>query len=83
MNEFILVAIELLIGFFALILIINISGKGNLAPSSASDQVQNYVLGGIIGGVIYNSSIQIIDYVSILGIWCALVLTLKWIKIIT
>lgn len=80
MNEFILVAIKLLIGFFALILIINISGKGNLAPSSASDQVQNYVLGGIIGGVIYNSSIQIIDYVSILGIWCALVLALKWIK---
>ena len=25
-------------------------GKGNLAPTSAMDQVQNYVLGGIIGG---------------------------------
>ena len=45
MNEFILVAIKLLIGFFALTIIINITGKGNLAPSSASDQVQNYVLG--------------------------------------
>ena len=56
MNEFILVAIKLLIGFFALTIIINITGKGNLAPSSASDQVQNYVLGGIIGGVIYNNA---------------------------
>lgn len=80
MNEFILVAIKLLIGFFALTIIINVSGKGNLSPSSASDQVQNYVLGGIIGGVIYNNSIQILDYVGILCIWCALVLTLKWIK---
>ena len=77
MNAFVLVAIKLLIGFLALIAIINISGKGNLAPSSASDQVQNYVLGGIIGGVIYNNSIKILDYVAIL---CALVLGLKWIK---
>ena len=80
MDGFILVAVKLLIGFFALTIIINLSGKGNLAPSSASDQVQNYVLGGIIGGVIYNNEIQILDYIGILCIWCALVLTLKWVK---
>lgn len=80
MNLFLLVAIKLLIGFLALITIINISGKGNLAPNSASDQVQNYVLGGIIGGVIYNNSIKIIEFIAILCIWCALVLGLKWLK---
>ena len=80
MNPFLLVAIKLLIGFLALITIINISGKGNLAPNSASDQVQNYVLGGIIGGVIYNNSIKILDFIGILCIWCALVLALKWVK---
>lgn len=80
MNSFLLVAIKLLIGFLALITIINISGKGNLAPNSASDQVQNYVLGGIIGGVIYNNSIKIIEFIAILCIWCALVLGLKWLK---
>ena len=80
MNAFILVAIKLLIGFLALITIINISGKGNLSPSSASDQVQNYVLGGIIGGVIYNNNVRVLDYIGILCIWCILVLTLKWIK---
>lgn len=80
MNPFLLVAIKLLIGFLALITIINISGKGNLAPNSASDQVQNYVLGGIIGGVIYNNSIKIIEFIAILCIWCALVLGLKWLK---
>lgn len=50
-------------------------GKGNLASSSASDQVQNYVLGGIIGGVIYNKEIAILEYISILFIWCMLVLS--------
>ncbi|WP_448947023.1 DUF421 domain-containing protein [Lachnoanaerobaculum sp.] len=80
MNPFLLVAVKLLIGFFALVIIINISGKGNLAPSSASDQIVNYVLGGIIGGVIYNSSVRILDLIAILCIWCILVLGLKWIK---
>ena len=80
MNPFLLVAIKLLIGFLAVVLIINITGKGNLAPSSASDQVVNYVLGGIVGGVIYNNSIKIYEFIVILGIWCLLVLGLKWVK---
>lgn len=64
MGGFVLVTIKLLIGFFALTIIINLSGKGNLSPSSASEQVQNYVLGGIIGGVIYNNNIQLLDYIG-------------------
>ena len=80
MNPFLLVAIKLLIGFFAMVIIINLSGKGNLAPSSASDQIVNYVLGGIIGGVIYNNNVKILDFVAILCIWCILVLALKWVK---
>ena len=46
------IAIKLALGLLSLVFVINVSGKGNLAPVSASDQVQNYVLGGIIGGVI-------------------------------
>ena len=80
MNDFILVAIKLLIGFFSLIMVINITGKGNLNPNSASDQVQNYVLGGIIGGIIYNKEIDILECVIILFIWCILVLLFKAIK---
>ena len=34
MNGFLLVAVKLLIGFLALIMIINVTGKGNLAPST-------------------------------------------------
>ena len=44
------VFLKLLLGLLAIALVINKSGKGNLAPPSAMDQVQNYVLGGIIGG---------------------------------
>ena len=74
------VAIKLALGLLSLIVVINYTGKGNLAPTSASDQVQNYVLGGIIGGVIYNPSISILQYCIILLIWFALVLSLRWMK---
>lgn len=80
MNLFLLVAIKLLIGFLAMTVIINVTGKGNLAPSSASDQIVNYVLGGIIGGAIYNEDVKIPDFIAVLCIWCILVLALKWIK---
>ena len=79
-NFYFLVAIKLLIGLLSLSFVINISGKGNLAPSNASDQIQNYVLGGIIGGTIYNSAITILQYILILLIWCIVILSLKWIK---
>ena len=67
MGVFLLVTIKLLIGFFAMVVIINISGKGNLAPSSASDQIINYVFGGVMGGAIYNSSVRIPDFIVVLS----------------
>ena len=74
------ILIKLALGLFSLVFVINVTGKGNLAPNSATDQIQNYVLGGIIGGVIYNSSISILQYAVILIMWTILVLTLKWLN---
>ena len=78
--NYIEILIRLALGLFSLVFVINVTGKGNLAPNSAIDQIQNYVLGGIIGGVIYNSSISILQYAVILIIWTILVLTLKWLN---
>ena len=72
--------IKLVLGIFCLIFQINLMGKGNLAPSTAMDQVQNYVLGGIIGGVIYNKDITVLQFFLILVIWTLLIFTLKFIK---
>ena len=80
MSFFITLAIKLALGLISLVFVINVTGKGNLAPSSAVDQVQNFVLGGILGGIIYNSSISILQYVVILIIWTILILLLKWLN---
>lgn len=74
------VFLKLLLGLLALALIINKSGKGNLAPTSAMDQVQNYVLGGIIGGVIYSPSVSIFQFAIVLLIWAFLIFGLRQLK---
>ena len=74
------IIIKLALGIICLVIQINLMGKGNLAPTSAMDQVQNYVLGGIIGGVIYNDSITVLQFVMVLIIWTLLVLILKFAK---
>jgi len=79
-SFFATIAIKLALGLLSLVFVINVTGKGNLAPSSAVDQIQNFVLGGIIGGIIYNSSITIIQYIVILIIWTILILLLKWLN---
>ena len=80
MIVYLLVLAKLALGLLCLIVQINLLGKGNLAPTSATDQVQNYVLGGIIGGVIYSSAISVIDFLLVLVAWTLLVLLLKFIK---
>ncbi|MCH5465777.1 DUF421 domain-containing protein [Levilactobacillus tujiorum] len=75
------VFIKLVVGFLFMTVLINFSGKGNLAPTSAIDQVQNYVLGGIVGGVIYNSAVTLLQFVLVLLIWSLLILVTRYLKI--
>lgn len=77
MGDYSDIIVKLAVGIVALIIQINILGKGNLAPISAMDQVQNYALGGIIGGVIYNKDISTLQFIMVLIIWTFLVLLLK------
>ncbi|WP_288658042.1 DUF421 domain-containing protein [uncultured Limosilactobacillus sp.] len=75
-----LVTIKFILGMLCLILQINILGKGNLAPTTAIDQVQNYVLGGIIGGIIYNNDITVLQFIRVLLIWTLIVFVVKFTK---
>lgn len=72
------VTIKLALGLLTIILQINLSGKSNLAPISALDQVQNYVLGAIVGGMIYSTSVTVLQYILVLLIWTLLVLVLRF-----
>lgn len=60
------IAMKFLLGLLAMVTIINMTGKGNLAPTSAMEQIMNYVLGGIIGGVIYSRDVRIWQFAIVL-----------------
>ena len=48
--DFLAILIKLALGLISLVFVINVTGKGNLAPSSAVDQIQNFVLGELLVG---------------------------------
>lgn len=75
------IMLKLIVGFVFITLLINLTGKGNLAPTSAIDQLQNYVLGGIIGGVIYNPAITMAQFIVILLLWSLLIMVTRYLKI--
>lgn len=72
--------LKFIIGFLFMVLQINLFGRGNIAPTSAIDQLQNYVLGGIVGGMIYNSSITILQFSLVLLIWTMVVFIAKFLS---
>ncbi|WP_439461756.1 DUF421 domain-containing protein [Streptococcus pasteurianus] len=77
MNMYLLVSIKFLLGILVMILQINILGKYEFSVNTPLNQIQNYVLGGIIGGVIYNNSISILTFLIILLIWSLVVIIVK------
>lgn len=80
MKEYLEIGIKLAIGIIALIFQMNLLGKANLAPASTLDQLQNFVLGGIIGGMIYNKDISILQFFLVLIVWTFLVALFKYLK---
>ena len=74
------IALKFLLGLLSMVMVVNFTGKGNLAPTSAMEQIMNYVLGGIIGGVIYSRDLHLWQFAIVLFIWFSLVYMLRRLK---
>ena len=77
MNIYLLVGIKFILGILIMILQIHILGKYEFSINTPLNQIQNYLLGGIIGGVIYNNSISIITFLIFILIWSLVVIIVK------
>ena len=62
------ILVKFIIGFVIVIMHLNLSGKTQLSQMTPVDFIGNFVLGGIIGGVIYSDSISMHQYVLVLFI---------------
>ncbi len=77
MDFYVLTAVKFILGILVMILQINILGKYEFSVNTPLNQIQNYVLGGIIGGVIYNSSISVLTFLIVLLIWSLVIIVVK------
>ena len=77
MDTYAVVAGKFLIGMLVMILQINLLGKYEFSINTPLNQIQNYVLGGIIGGVIYNPSITVLHFCIVLLVWSLVVIIVK------
>ncbi|MFG1174680.1 DUF421 domain-containing protein [Erwiniaceae bacterium CAU 1747] len=67
------VLVKFIIGFAIVITHLNLSGKTQLSQMTPIDFIGNFVLGGIIGGVIYSDAIPLYQYVLVLLIGVGLI----------
>lgn len=74
------VLLKFIIGFVIIITHMNISGKTQLSQMTPIDFIGNFVLGGIIGGVIYSDSVPLYQYISVLLIGVVLISLLNFIS---
>ncbi|MBG3040671.1 DUF421 domain-containing protein [Proteus mirabilis] len=65
MEYYLLVVIKFIIGFTIILAHMNISGKTQLSQLTPIDFIGNFVLGGIMGGVIYTDAIPLYQYVIV------------------
>lgn len=74
------VALKLVIGLAVFLLVLRTSGRGSLSQMTPTDLISNFVMGGIIGGVIYNPKITVIQLLIVLLIWQLLVIGLNFLR---
>lgn len=74
------VALKLMIGMAVFLLVLRTSGRGSLSQMTPIDLISNFVLGGIIGGVIYNPDITVIELLIVLLMWEVLVISLNFLR---
>ncbi|KFX04022.1 membrane protein [Pectobacterium betavasculorum] len=67
------VLLKFIIGFSIVIIHLNFSGKTQLSQMTPVDFIGNFILGGIIGGVIYSDSIPLYQYIIVLLIGVSLI----------
>lgn len=66
---YLLILGKLVVAFIAVLIYIKLVGRTILSQVSGIDLVQNIILGGLVGGIIYNPGISILQFAIVLLMW--------------
>ena len=73
LHGFEMTVFKLLIGVILIVLHLRLTGKQQTVQMTPIDFIGNFILGGTIGGVIYNHTISFAEYISILIVTLAII----------
>ena len=74
------ILVKLIATLFLLIIYIRISGKSQLAPMTAFDQIGNMVVGAIGGTTLLNRDVSSLDSAVFLSIWIIILLLIRFMR---
>lgn len=80
MEFYTTVSVKLVSALIILLVYVQISGKGRLAPMSALDDVGNMVIGALVGGTLLNTNVTLFQAAIAVGIWSSLLLGIRYFK---
>ena len=72
-HGFEMTVFKLLIGVILIVLHLRLTGKQQTVQMTPIDFIGNFILGGTIGGVIYNHTISFAEYISVLIVTLAII----------
>ncbi|GBR48434.1 DUF421 domain-containing protein [Gluconobacter roseus] len=68
MTIYLWVLLKVIIGMTVIIGYLNTTGRNQISMMTSVDLVGNFVLGGVVGGIIYNDTLPITHYIALLFI---------------
>lgn len=77
---FLHMSLRLFIGFVSLLIYINVLGEMQISPMTPVNQIGNFVLGGIIGGIIYDLELHIGMFFMAITIWGGLMVFVNYLN---
>ncbi|WP_299740329.1 DUF421 domain-containing protein [uncultured Rossellomorea sp.] len=71
--EFMSIAVELIVGYFALLILTKILGKTQITQISAFDFISALILGELVGNSLYDGKVSVLPILTAIFIWGSLI----------
>lgn len=72
------IAVKLLVGMLGVLFFLRLAGKAQMAQITPLDTVSSFVVGALVGGVIYNPDMDVWHLIFALGVWTAFNLIIRF-----
>ena len=73
-----MMVIKLLVGMVGVLFFLRLSGKSQMAQMAPTDTVNSFVIGAIVGGIIYTPELSVWDMLFAILIWMFINVVVRW-----